>query len=109
MLLTIRTTHRPATDLGFLLHSYHVVDLNDPDTEASATQWWTTLTEEGGEGAVVKPLSFTAVGSRSLLQPAIKCRGHEYLRIIYGPEYTLPEHLTRLRERGLSAKRSPAL
>jgi protein phosphatase len=50
-----------------------------------------------------------AVGSRGLLQPAIKCRGREYLRIIYGPEYTLPEHLDRLRERGLSSKRSLAL
>jgi protein phosphatase len=58
------------------------------------------LTESGGEGAVVKPLSFVATGSRELLQPAVKCRGREYLRIIYGPEYTLPEHLERLRERG---------
>jgi protein phosphatase len=67
------------------------------------------LTESGGEGAVVKPLSFVATGSRGLLQPAVKCRGREYLRIIYGPEYTLPEHLERLRARGLSGKRSLAL
>jgi protein phosphatase len=97
-------------DEGLLMATpYYVVDLSDPDSEASATQWWTTLTESGGEGVVVKPMSFTAAGSRGLLQPAIKCRGREYLRIIYGPEYTLPEHLTRLRERGLSAKRSLAL
>ena len=63
----------------------------------------------GGEGAVVKPLTFVASSSRGLLQPAVKCRGREYLRIIYGPEYTMPEHLTRLRERGLSGKRSLAL
>ena len=43
------------------------------------------------------------------MQPAVKCRGREYLRIIYGPEYTAPEHLERLRERGLSAKRALAL
>ena len=67
------------------------------------------LTETGGEGAVVKPLQFVATSSRGLLQPAVKCRGREYLRIIYGPEYTLPEHLERLRERGLSGKRSLAL
>jgi hypothetical protein len=36
-------------------------------------------------------------------------RGREYLRIIYGPEYTLSEHLARLRERGLSGNRSLAL
>lgn len=58
---------------------------------------------------VVKPLPFVARGARGLLQPAIKCRGPEYLRIIYGPEYTAPENLERLRARGLSAKRSLAL
>jgi protein phosphatase len=58
---------------------------------------------------VVKPLAFTVPGRRGLIQPGIKCRGREYLRIIYGPEYTLPAHLERLRERGLSAKRSLAL
>jgi protein phosphatase len=88
---------------------YHIVDLADPASEAAATGWWTALTESGGEGAVVKPLSFVATGSRGLLQPAVKCRGREYLRIIYGPEYTLPEQLQRLRERGLSGKRSLAL
>jgi polynucleotide kinase-phosphatase len=88
---------------------YHVVDLANVGSETSAIDWWMSLTESGGEGAVVKPRSFVATGSRGLLQPAIKCRGREYLRIIYGPEYTLPEHLSRLRERGLSAKRSLAL
>ena len=88
---------------------YQIVDLADPASEAAATGWWTALTESGGEGAVVKPLSFVATGSRGLLQPAVKCRGREYLRIIYGPEYTLPEHLESLRERGLSGKRSLAL
>ena len=97
-------------DDGLLMATpYHVVDLADPASEAAATAWWTALTESGGEGAVVKPLSFVETGSRGLLQPAVKCRGREYLRIIYGPEYTLPEHLERLRERGLSGKRSLAL
>ena len=97
-------------DGGLLMATpYQIVDLADPASEATATGWWTALTESGGEGAVVKPLSFVATGSRGLLQPAVKCRGREYLRIIYGPEYTLPEHLERLRERGLSGKRSLAL
>jgi protein phosphatase len=88
---------------------YRVVDLGVPASEDAAATWWTELTETGGEGAVVKPLPFVAHGRRGLLQPAIKCRGREYLRIIYGPEYTTPEYLQRLRERGLSAKRSLAL
>jgi protein phosphatase len=97
-------------DGGLLMATpYHIVDLADPASEAGATAWWTEVTETGGEGAVVKPLTFVATGSRGLLQPAVKCRGREYLRIIYGPEYTLPEHLERLRERGLSGKRSLAL
>jgi protein phosphatase len=89
--------------------THRVVDLHDEAAEASATAWWEELTEQGGEGMVVKPLSFVARGKRTLVQPAVKCRGREYLRIIYGPEYTLPENLERLRARGLSAKRSLAL
>jgi len=58
---------------------------------------------------VVKPLRFVQQGRRDLAQPAVKCRGREYLRIIYGPEYTRPEHLTRLRQRALGGKRSLAL
>jgi len=63
----------------------------------------------GGEGMVVKPLEFVARGKRGLIQPAVKCRGREYLRIIYGAEYTAPQNLDRLRARGLNAKRSLAL
>jgi protein phosphatase len=98
----------PDTEL-LMTTNHRTVDLTDSESEAAATAWWTTLTATGGEGMVVKPLSFIATNSRGLLQPAIKCRGPEYLRIIYGPEYTLPEHLGRLRERGVSAKRSLAL
>ena len=57
---------------------------------------------------VVKPLAFVVTGKRGLIQPALKCRGREYLRIIYGPEYTAPEHLERLRTRSLGRKRSLA-
>ena len=85
-----------------------VVDLNAPD-ELEATGWWDELTGRGGEGMVVKPMDFIATGKRGLVQPAMKCRGAEYLRIIYGPEYTLPENLERLRRRGLATKRSLAL
>ncbi len=58
---------------------------------------------------VVKPIDFMARHGGHVLQPAIKCRGPEYLRIIYGPEYTEPDNLVRLRKRGLSGKRSLAL
>jgi protein phosphatase len=67
------------------------------------------MTAAGGEGMVVKPLEFVVRGPRGLAQPAVKCRGREYLRIIYGPDYDLPEHLARLRKRGLATKRSLAL
>jgi protein phosphatase len=88
---------------------HHVVDLGDEAQVAAAITWWEELTSSGGEGMVVKPLDFCARGKKGLLQPAIKCRGPEYLRIIYGPDYTMPEHLQRLRERGLNGKRSLAL
>ena len=58
---------------------------------------------------VVKPTDFIARGKRGLLQPAVKCRGPEYLRIIYGPEYLIPQNLNRLKSRGVSVKRSLAL
>jgi protein phosphatase len=74
---------------------HKVVDLTDPASELDVIEWWTSLTNRGGEGMVAKPFEFIARGRRSLAQPAIKCRGPEYLRIIYGPEYTLPENLDR--------------
>jgi protein phosphatase len=88
---------------------YRRVELDDPSAVACAVDWWTELTAAGGEGMVVKPLDFIARGRRGLIQPALKCRGAEYLRIIYGPEYDLPHNLERLRHRGLGAKRSLAL
>ena len=88
---------------------WRTVDVTDPGQVAAATAWWTELTERGGEGMVVKPLDFIARGKKGLIQPAVKCRGREYLRIIYGPDYTSEPNLVRLRNRGLGAKRSLAL
>ena len=84
------------------------VDLSDPASEMRAIEWWTGLTERGGEGMVVKPMEFIARWKNGLVQPALKVRGREYLRLIYGPDYTRPEHLDRLRERGVGTKRSLA-
>lgn len=86
-----------------------VVDVTDPASSEAGVAWWEQLTGAGGEGMVVKPLDFIVRGPRGLAQPAVKCRGREYLRIIYGPDYDLPENLERLRKRGLSTKRSLAL
>ena len=88
---------------------YGVVDVTDDTSQTEAVRRWEELTEQGGEGTVLKPLDFIVQGKRGLVQPAVKCRGREYLRIIYGPEYTLPHNLERLRSRGLSHKRSLAL
>ena len=48
-------------------------------------------------------------GAEGLVQPVVKVRGREYLRIIYGPDYTEPRHLAELRNRSLLHKRSLAL
>ena len=85
------------------------VDVADPASIAAGVAWWEQLTDAGGEGMVVKPAAFAVRGGRGLVQPAVKCRGREYLRIIYGPEYTVPANLDRLRRRGLARKRSLAL
>lgn len=86
------------------------VDLSDEEACEALCDWWAELTEAGGEGLVIKPLEFVARNEKGrLVQPAVKTRGREYLRIIYGPTYTEPENLKRLRRRGLKRKRSLAL
>ena len=85
-----------------------------PEQIAAGVAWWAELTEAGGEGTVVKPAAGLArtgcgVSGSSLVQPGVKCRGREYLRIIYGPDYTEPANLSRLRSRGLGRKRALAV
>lgn len=84
------------------------VDLQDAASVTAATDWWLALTQGGGEGMVIKPVAGSVIGTHGLVQPAIKCRGREYLRIIYGPSYTEPANLSRLRKRAVAAKRSLA-
>ncbi len=97
-------------DSGILLATpFKMVETGDEKACAEGAAWWEELTARGGEGMVVKPERFVARGAKGLVQPAVKCRGREYLRIIYGPEYTLPENISRLRSRGLGAKRSLAI
>ncbi|HEY9047121.1 MAG TPA: polynucleotide kinase-phosphatase [Ohtaekwangia sp.] len=93
----------------FLKTEHRVIDVNNEAQVQEIIRWWMELTERGGEGIVIKPLDFIATGKHGLVQPAVKCRGKEYLRIIYGPEYTATENLNRLKHRGLSGKRSLAL
>jgi len=85
------------------------VRLGDPASEQAATAWWQELTAAGGEGMVAKPADVIHRGPKGLAQPGIKCRGPEYLRLIYGPEYSAGPNLTRLRSRSLGHKRSLAL
>jgi hypothetical protein len=80
-----------ALDSAVLLRTpWREVALYDATEITDAISWWGDLTRGGGEGIVMKPASFVAGGSRVLVQPALKVRGAEYLRLIYGPEYTLP-------------------
>jgi protein phosphatase len=88
---------------------WRTVALDDERAVRDAIDWWESLTGDGGEGMVVKPREFVARGKKGLIQPALKVRGREYLRIIYGPEYDAPDNLVRLRERGLGGKRNLAL
>ncbi|MEV0947586.1 polynucleotide kinase-phosphatase [Rhodococcus sp. NPDC049939] len=84
------------------------VDLTSDVSRDGATAWWSKLTDAGGEGMVVKPVGATpAELAHKRIQPGIKVRGREYLRIIYGPDYT--SNLEVLRKRSLGRKRSMAL
>ena len=106
---TLAEICRADTSQLLLATPYLIVDVDDPESVEQGIEWWKHVTTHGGEGMVVKPLDFIASGRHGLLQPAVKCRGPEYLRIIYGPEYDVPNNLKRLRWRKLSAKRSLAL
>jgi PNKP (polynucleotide 5'-kinase/3'-phosphatase) family adenylyltransferase-like protein len=88
---------------------WRTVALGDEGVVRDAIAWWETLTGGGGEGLVIKPREFVARGKKGLIQPALKVRGREYLRIIYCPDYDAPENLVRLRERGLGGKRNLAV
>jgi protein phosphatase len=93
----------------FVPTEYFSVNPADDESVRRGTDRWLELTGAGGEGMVVKPYAFISRKGAELLQPAVKCRGREYLRIIYGPEYTLPEHMERLKKRNLNRKRRLAL
>lgn len=86
-----------------------VLNVNDRAGLGAGTRWWESITSAGGEGMVVKPSAGIVRGRRGTVQPGVKVRGREYLRLIYGPEYTAPEHLERLRERNVARKRSLAV
>lgn len=96
-------------DPVFIETEYLEVDLSRREELEKAARWWESLTENGGEGMVVKPETFAPCKGDRLIQPAVKCRGREYLRMIYGSEYLTPKHLIRLKQRSLSRKRSLAL
>ena len=98
-----------AADAEFVAPTRRVfADTTDPGSVSSATGWWSDMTAAGGEGMVVKPAANLTRGRKGLVQPGLKVRGREYLRIIYGPDYTEPANLERLRSRGLGHKRSLA-
>ena len=84
------------------------VSLSDDASVQQAADWWQALTEGGSEGVVVKPAEPTPTGDGGFVQPGVKCRGREYLRIIYGPEYLEPANLERLRQRSIGRKSSLA-
>ena len=103
------TKYMTGTDPVFIATNYMTVHLSDEGSITAGIKWWEELTEAGGEGMVVKPFDFIATNGKELLQPAVKCRGREYLRIIYGPEYLLSGNLERLKQRSLGKKRNLAL
>jgi protein phosphatase len=93
----------------FIGTNYQAVDVKDEESIKAGVSWWLRFTEAGGEGMVTKPLDFVTKRGEKLIQPAVKCRGREYLRIIYGPDYTEPGHMERLKKRSISKKGRLAL
>ena len=103
-------TRLATADPSLLLGTPHVyADTSDPGSRDSAAEWWSSLTASGREGMVVKPAAGLVRGPKGIVQPGLKVRGPEYLRIIYGPDYTEDANLSRLRIRSVGRKRSLAL
>jgi len=92
-----------------MVTSNRIVDLQSQDDIQKAIDWWMDITEKGSEGMVVKPLDYITYYNKKIVQPALKCRGKEYLRIIYGPEYDLNQNLQKLKNRNLKMKRESAI
>jgi protein phosphatase len=106
----IETLARLAThDPLFTPTRWRLIDVTNEERVSAGIDWWLELTSSGGEGFVAKPRPFIPRVGKRLIQPALKCRGPEYLRMIYGPDYDEPANLVRLRQRGLADKRSLAL
>ena len=105
----METIRKYCTGDIFMPTEYICVDTEDETSIKKGIDWWTELTENGGEGMVVKPEIFMTKYKGEVIQPAVKCRGRDYLRIIYGPEYLLEDNLKRLKKRSLARKRSLAL
>jgi protein phosphatase len=105
----MNVVERIAAGRPMTVTTWQTLALGDASACAKAVGWWEDITARGGEGMVVKPSTLIARGSKGLIQPALKVRGREYLRLIYGPEYDAPDNLSRLRERGLGGKRALAL
>ncbi|MFN8526392.1 MAG: polynucleotide kinase-phosphatase [Chloroflexota bacterium] len=109
LIAELAAADRAANNKAVLINTdFREVELTNDQDWAEATLWWEDLTAGGGEGMVVKPSEFVVSTGKGVVQPAIKCRGRDYMRLVYGPEYTLPEHLERLRSRSVSRKRSLA-
>ncbi len=87
---------------------WQVIDPASASDREAVTRWWERHTAQGGEGFVIKPDAFIVHDGKTLLQPAMKVRGRDYLRLVYGPDYDLPENLSRLRERALGRKNALA-
>jgi len=92
-----------------LATDYQIIELADKKSIESAINWWLKLTENGGEGMVIKPMDYISYTENRLMQPAIKSRGKEYLRIIYSPEYDSEKNIKKLKKRNLRRKQSLAI
>jgi protein phosphatase len=105
----LNAAERLAAADPLIVPTRHIVaDLGDEESGAAVTAWWERLTGAGGEGMVAKPLAPVTRLRHGVAQHGMKCRGPEYLRIIYGPEYAIPANLGRLAGRNLSRKQSLA-
>lgn len=83
--------------------------LNSESDCYKITQNWEEYCKNGGEGYVFKPSDTLFMPTGYFIQPALKVRGKDYLRLIYGIDYLDKDYFNKISRRQIKKKRVLAL
>ena len=86
-----------------------IIDLYSRSDQEEAVKAWKKYCANGGEGYVIKPVDpVLFMNNGYFIQPALKVRGKDYLRLIYGIDYLDPDYFAKVTYRKVKGKRALA-